>query len=469
MILKDVFQRFCEDSPVSVMFRAMMQNIFSPERLDGVFRKVAQQQYEDELLFSTCVNLLGLVVARVHRSLNAAYERNKEQVGVSVQELYQKLARTEPGICQQLVEETADRLREVHVAMQAPREKPLPGYELRIVDGNHLAGTEHRLKELRTTGAAALPGQALVVLDPQRKLLEHLLLCEDGHANQRPMMPNLLPFVQPRQCWLEDRDFCTLPFLFGIVERRAYFLVRQHAQLEGELQGKRRKVGRTKTGTVYEQRIRLRDAEGQHLTARRITIELDQPNRQGETVIHLLTNLPRRLNACVVAETYRKRWSIETAFLHLAVSLRGEVNTLAYPRAALFCFAIAVMLYNVLSLTCAAIESAQRPKIKRAAKAGRKVSMYALAEEIAGTYRGMMIAVPPQHWQRQFAHLTPRGLAKALLHWAGRMRIEEYLTYPQSPQRPAPQRQSGHRGNHVSTYRILANRRKPTTAPKSHV
>ena len=42
----------------------------------------------------------------------------------------------------------------------------MPGYPIRILDGNHLAGTEHRIKELRALRAGALPGQALVVLDP---------------------------------------------------------------------------------------------------------------------------------------------------------------------------------------------------------------------------------------------------------------------------------------------------------------
>lgn len=467
MILNEVFDLFLNESPVTVMFRATMENIFAANRLNAVFHEAAAQQYEDELLFSTCVDLLGLAVARIHRSVNSAYEKNKERVGVTIQAVYQKLARIEPAISQRMVEETACRLKEVLHAMHVHEDKPLPGFDLRIVDGNHLAGTEHRLKELRSSGAAALPGQALVVLDPQRKLMEHLLLCEDGHANQRPLMTDLLPFVQRKQCWLEDRDFCTLAFLFGVKERKAYFLVRQHAQLQGCSEGKRCKVGRTETGTVYEQRVRLADADGRSMTVRRITVELDQPNRQGETVIHVLTTLPRRVNACRVAETYRKRWTIETAFMHLAVSLRGEVNTLAYPRAALFAFAIALMLYNVLSVTVAAIESAQKPAMERAAKAHRRLSFYALAEEIAGTYRGMMIAIPGQCWQERFASLTPAALAKLLLRCATKVRFADYLTHRQTPKRPPHDRQSGYRGRHVSTYRLLQQR--PKQSQKTHV
>ena len=39
-----------------------------------------------------------------------------------------------------------------------------------ILDGNHLAATEHRIKELRDERAGALPGQTLVVLDPSLML-----------------------------------------------------------------------------------------------------------------------------------------------------------------------------------------------------------------------------------------------------------------------------------------------------------
>ena len=68
----------------------------------------------------------------------------------------------------------------------------LPGYRVKILDGNHLAGTEHRLKELRTIGAGALPGKALVVLDPQAMLVTDVFPCEDGHAQERSLLDSVL-------------------------------------------------------------------------------------------------------------------------------------------------------------------------------------------------------------------------------------------------------------------------------------
>jgi IS4 transposase len=469
MVFHEIFDHFVNDSPVSLMFRATMENIFSAERLNRVFGIAAQEQYEGELLFSTCANLLSLAVARIHRSVNAAYQKKKEQVGVSVQSVYKKLSGVETAVSERMVAETAAHLAKVLQAMRMPVAGPLPGFEVRIVDGNHLAGTEHRLKELRHQGAAALPGQAIVVFNPQRRLLERVLLEEDGHANQRPLMPRLLPDVQRGQCWIEDRDFCTLEFLFGVKERRAYFVVRQHAQLQGELQGRRRKRGKTETGTVYEQQMLLRDSKGRCLRIRKITTELYRPTRDGETVVCVLTNLPVRVEARRIIKAYRQRWQIEIAFEDLAVSLRGEVNTLAYPRAALFGFSLALMLYNVLSVTRTAVETAQRTKVQSARKTGRKVSIYALAEEIAGTYRGMMIAIPAEHWRDQFAELTSPQLASALLKLGAKVQLGEYLTYPQRPRSGVGKRKSGGRGNHLSTWRLLQKRKKHRTKQKTHV
>jgi len=49
-----------------------------------------------------------------------------------------------------------------------------------------------------------------------------------------------------------------------------------------------------------------------------------------------------------VAELYQKRWTIEIAFHELALNLEGEIETLGYPRAALFGFCVALVCYNPL-------------------------------------------------------------------------------------------------------------------------
>jgi hypothetical protein len=154
--------------------------------------------------------------------------------------------------------------------------------------------------------------------------------CEDGHAQERSLLPQVLPTVQTRDLWIAGRNFCTTGFLFGIASRDGAFLIRQHAQtLVYELLGTRRKLGRCPTGVLYEQKMRLTDAEGKSLEVRRITIELKKPTRDGATEIHLLTNLPARTaNARAIADLYLRRWTVEEAFHELDQAKSTNSNSI---------------------------------------------------------------------------------------------------------------------------------------------
>jgi IS4 transposase len=456
------------------MFRGTLENVFSAERLDRLFDTTAVRQRTGPLLFSSCADLLSLVVLSTRKSVNQAYQARREQFQVSVKAVYDKLAGIEPAVSERLVRETAADLADVIDELGAATRGPLPGFDTRIVDGNHLAGSDHRLAELRRLGAAALPGEALVILDPQRQLLLDVVTCEDGHANERTLIPAVLERVQRRQCWIADALFCTLDFLFGIQQREAYCLVRQHGGLKGELQGKRRKIGRCSTGLVYEQRLLVRRKDGTASELRRISIVRDRPTSRGQREVHLLTNLPAKVSAVQAAEAYLDRWLIETAFQDLATTLRSELNTLGYPKAALFGFCLALVLFNVLSVVKAALRMGGKPPAKKssaktssAKKSQRNLSTYYLADEVSGVWRGLEIAIPEAHWEATFARLTPKQLAAKLLWLARKVDLRQFYTNPWTPKRPQPKRISGHRGNHVSTYQILQQRRKQKRATAS--
>jgi hypothetical protein len=209
MILGDVFERFAQDSPLSVMARGVMENALGPTLIDELFEGVAEKQYTKRLLFSSIVDLMGLVVCRIRPAIHAAYQAHAETLDATVQAVYGKLGRTEPALSAALVRSTAGRLAPVIDAMGGARSPLLPGYHVRILDGNHLAGTEHRIKELRTIGAGALPGQALVVLDPRLMLVTDVVLSEDGHAQERSLLDQVLGLVRARDLWIDDRNFCT--------------------------------------------------------------------------------------------------------------------------------------------------------------------------------------------------------------------------------------------------------------------
>ena len=164
---------------------------------------------------------------------------------------------------------------------------------MRILDGNHLGKTEHRLDVLRGTSAGALPGQTLVLLDPQRMVIDDVIPCEDGHAQERSMLDEVLPIIKPRDLIIDDRNFCTLAFLFALMHAGLTSSPDSTAGCPWTPLGKARYIGLTETGRVYEQDHRTaRPRDRQKKRVRRITVKLKTPTRDGDMEIHLLTNLP---------------------------------------------------------------------------------------------------------------------------------------------------------------------------------
>src|SRR5262249_49635176 len=154
-----------------------------------------------------------------------------------------------------VVEYAGRELRACLQQMPAPPSAMLPGYRVRVLDGNHLAGAEPRVKALRRYRAAALPGPALVFYDPQWEVATDVIPCEAAYAPERTLLPAVVPLVAAGDCIVADRNFCTLGFLFGVARRGASFVIRPHASnVIGQFQGPRRGVGHDARGQArYEQ------------------------------------------------------------------------------------------------------------------------------------------------------------------------------------------------------------------------
>jgi IS4 transposase len=454
MLLDTIFAPFVTERPICVMARGILERLLDAPRIDALFACTAQQQYTRELLFSSLVQLMSEVVLGVHPTVHAAYQANKAAIGVSTTALYNKLDRVEPGVSAALVRDSAALAEPMVKALRASQPRWLPGYQIKVLDGNHLSSTEHRLKALRGTWAAPLPGQALVVLDQQRMLITDVVLSEDGHAQERSLIDQVLQHVEADQLWIEDRNFCTLALMFGMARRGATFVVRQHGQLQGELLGRAKRTGITRSGPVYEQAILVRDPNsGETMQVRRMTIQLKVPTRDGDTELHILSNVPGgRASAAQLARLYGKRWSIETAFFEITTTLSCEINTLGYPKAALFTFCLALLAYNAVSLIKAALRSAHGRK-----KVNDEVSGYYLSLEIGRTYDGMMIAIPAPHWAL-FRELSDQEFAKALRELASSVNLSRYQKHPRGPKKKPPARTAYQNGKHGSTAKLLAQR-----------
>jgi hypothetical protein len=300
-----------------------------------------------------------------------------------------------------------------------------------------------------------LPGKSLVVYDPLLGMPVDVFPCEDGHAQERSLLNAVLSTIQTADVWIADRNFCVIDFTCGIELRGAYFVIREHKKYPWEPVGKEKYIGKIETGTVYEQPIVVRDHSGQEHTFRRIRIKLKKKTRNGDSDIFIISNLSKRAaSAKKIAALYRDRWTIETAFQHLSEHLNSEINTLGYPRAALFGFCVAIVAYIILCVIKSALAS-----VHGATVIEKQVSGYYLADEISATYRGMMIAIEHDHWIL-FQQMPPSKFIKLLKMLAANVKLSAYKKHPRGPKKPQPKRIHSKNRPHVSTAKLIARRKK---------
>jgi IS4 transposase len=445
-MLEQERKRFEQEAPVGVMGRMTLEYAFDSSWVDEIFEAERQRQYSRELLFSTVVDLVTLVSLGLRPSLHAAAKQAKD-FPVSLAALYDKVKRTEPAVLRGLVTGSAKRL----IPVMEPLNRPatLPGWQIRIVDGNHLAPSEKRLKPLRTRRGAALPGHALVVYDPDTELVCDMVGCEDAYTSERAAVPPLLDRAQAGQLWIADRHFCTEAILNSLHTAQSHFLVREHSTHPRLLeQGPWQECGRVETGTVYEQSIRI---AGSSDTWRCIEIRLDTPTDDGDMVIRLWCNLPRQVSAQTIANLYRTRWRIEAMFQRLESVLQSELTTLGHPRAALLGFAVSLLAYNLLALLKGFVELAHRPQLPEF-----EASPYHLALQLKSSYEGMLIALPREEWTN-WSTDDPDILAQQLLLVAQNVRPKSVATAKRGPKIKKKQEyvENLKASAHFSTHRVL--------------
>jgi hypothetical protein len=331
----------------------------------------------------------------------------------------------------------------------------VPGLRTIIVDGNHFSGTQHRLVGTRQDQAAPLPGFAIALYDPQCGMVLDLLPCEDGHAQERSYLNDLAERVQAHDLWIADRNFCTVDFMFAIQNKDAYFLIRHHGWLKKwTAEGEQKRVGKTSTGWVYEQQISIDNDDGDKILLRRITVKLFSKTRDGDTEIHILTNASKRqLSSVRGSECYRERWGIEGMFLELTQSLQCEINTLAYPKAAIFAFSLSVLAYNAISLFRGILGGEYGFEYVE-----QKLSWNILCSETTSVWRGMEIAISESEWSNLIDGLTDRQFASLLRRLGRRL---DFSRYPKATRGPKKKviKKFDPKVKHVSTARILEERK----------
>lgn len=445
----------CQAVPLGVMVRGTMEWLLDEPMVELLFQKHAPDQYTRELTVAALIKLFIQVSTGARRSVHAAYKADQATdeptIETSYQALYGKLGRLQPAVSEAVVRYSAERSMQLLALYPPARDEPLPGYRMRVLDGNVLTGTDHRLTALRRWLNACLPGKSLVVYEPGWGLVTDLVLCEDAYTQERALLIQILPRVQANDLMVADRNFCTTRFAFGVKAQKAFFVVRQHrANLPCVATSKLRKCGETETGVVYEQTVTVSDPDtGEVLSLRRVELQLLEKTRDGDRTIAVFTNLPAQVSALRIMEIYRARWTIENHFQFLTDSLHCEVSGLGEPRAALFAFAMALVAANALAIVRGSLRAVHGVEVEA------EISGYYLADEVGGDYRTLMKYLPADQWLGWNALPAP-AMATLLNATAQYVKVKALTRSQRGPKKP-PQEKPVYdkKHKHYSTARLL--------------
>ena len=126
-----------------------------------------------------------------------------------------------------------------------------------------------------------------------------------------------------------------------------------------------------------------------------------------------------------------------------------QINTLGYPKAALFSFCLALVAFNLYAIVMAALRAAHPDQA-----INQVVSEYYIAQEIDTTTDGMLIAIPEKEWTL-FTQVTLAELGSILLYIASYVDLKKYKKNPRGPKKPRLERNQFKGHPHVSTAKLL--------------
>ncbi len=114
--------------------------------------------------------------------------------------------------------------------------------------------------------------------------------------------------------------------------------------------------------------------------------------------------------------------------MQLEKNFNSEINTMGYPKAALFGFCVALVAYNTLAVIHGAIRAVHSEE------AEQHVSGYYLASELSAVHDGMMIALPAEEWAI-FRQLSCAQMAIILVEMIQHIRLAALKKHKRGPKK----------------------------------
>ncbi|MBN3838811.1 type II toxin-antitoxin system Phd/YefM family antitoxin [Burkholderia sp. Ac-20349] len=412
-MMRTIVERFVEQSPMTIMTRLVLQCALHDDWIDTAVD--ADEEPDDEsireTLFALAVDAVAAIAAQTQTRMQSSQMPHGvpgnalSASGAAVAALHDGMSRWRAGWGRALVRDSVDLLLPVAATRADERGRTLGGMRLRVLDGTgdscapggagcdcgRACDDPARDAALGLTGARVLP-----VYDPELAMIVDLLPVERGRVHERAFVGALLETVRPGELWIVDGRFDIDAIVSGWPRRGGAFVLRDDGGATAcRPLGDWRAAGPLDGGYVREQAVGIPgegDAAG---TLRRIEWRDRGADGNGGAAVAVLTNLPaEQFDAGQVMQLARRRWRDALPF-PLEPVLGGALFGSVPARASQLASGIAALAYNAFSVMTRVVSGALGLDERDAERVPSHI-----AEGVATTYVGMMIALPPDWWRR---------------------------------------------------------------------
>ncbi|WP_241302819.1 transposase [Burkholderia stabilis] len=404
-MMRTIVERFVELSPMTIMTRLVLQCALHDDWIDTVAE--ADEGPDDEsireTLFALAVDAIAALAMHA-RTPQAAVGNVSSASGGAVAALHDGMSRWRAGWGRALVRDSVDLLLPVAATRADERARSVGGMRLRVLDGAGDGcapgaagcGCGRACDDPAREAAGASGARALPVYDPDLGMIVDLLPVERGRAHERAFVGALLETVRPGELWIVDGRFDTDAIVSGWPRRGGAFVLREYGGAAAcRPLGGWRDAGRLDTGYLREQAVGIAgdgDAAG---ALRRIEWRDHTLDGSPGATVAVLTNLPAgRFDARQVMQLARRRWR-DALPLPLDPVTGGAPFGGVPARASLLASGIAALAYNAFSVMTRVVGGALTLDERDAERVPSHI-----ADGVAATYAGMMIALPPDWWRR---------------------------------------------------------------------
>lgn len=442
--------------PLAEAVLTLWRWVVDPLCLLSLFARHRGAGYEKVLSFATLVQLMADALLEHRGSGRKSFTRAREkgQLEVSVQAVYQKLGRVPLGLSEAWLAESTERVRPVYpAAARGPVPPSVQEFAVIVVDGKTIKKVAKRLKPLQGRKGGVLGGKALVALELASGLAVAMATHADGETNEAHLVPGLLPQVRPRlagaRLWVADRQFCDLTQTAAFVTEGDHFVVRYHPKTHFCPDPTRpARHGEDPQGRPWVEDWGWLGCERatKRRFVRRITLY-----RPGEETIILITDLldADQYLATDLLALYLARWGIERVFQQITQVFHLQALIGTTPQGTIFQLAFCLLLYNLLQVVRAYVATAQ-------ARPPETISTELLFDDVQRQLVALTELVPAPAIEPLFEPLPAYDrLCEQLTRLLETVWTSRWLKAPPKKPKP-PTARKAIRGNQTSVYRLLA-------------